>query len=233
MAFNRKAKLRDNIEAIRTAFELGKAGRAATPEERERLARYCGFGGLKCILNPAASLTDAVQWAKSDLDLFPQTMELHRLIRENSASENEYKRYIDSLKSSVLTAFYTPSAVTEALADVLHDYNVRPLRLLEPSAGHGAFIGAFARKDVAVDVMAFEKDLLTGKILSCLYPDKKIRTEGFERIEKPFDGYFDAAVSNIPFGDMAVFDRNTERAVAHELDVQTLELALKRRCDVE
>ena len=34
-------------------------------------------------------------------------------------------------------------------------------------------------------------------------------------------------------GDMAVFDRNTERAVAHELDVQTLELALKRRCDVE
>ena len=206
MAFNRKAKLRDNIEAIRTAFELGKAGRAATPEERERLARYCGFGGLKCILNPAASLTDAVQWAKSDLDLFPQTMELHRLIRENSASENEYKRYIDSLKSSVLTAFYTPSAVTEALADVLHDYNVRPLRLLEPSAGHGAFIGAFARKDATIDVMAFEKDLLTGKILSCLYPDKKIRTEGFERIEKPFDGYFDAAVSNIPFGDMAVFD---------------------------
>ena len=206
MAFNRKAKLRDNIEAIRTAFELGKARRAATPQERERLARYCGFGGLKCILNPAASLTDAVQWAKSDLDLFPQTMELHRLIRENSASENEYKRYIDSLKSSVLTAFYTPSAVTEALADVLHDYNVRPFRLLEPSAGHGAFIGAFARKDAAVDVMAFEKDLLTGKILSCLYPDKKIRTEGFERIEKPFDGYFDAAVSNIPFGDMAVFD---------------------------
>ena len=206
MAFNRKAKLRDNIEAIRTAFELGKAGRAATPDERERLARYCGFGGLKCILNPAATLTDAVQWAKSDLELFPLTVELHRLIRENSANENEYKRYIDSLKSSVLTAFYTPSAVTEALADVLHDYNVRPHRLLEPSAGHGAFVEAFLRKNAEADVMAFEKDLLTGKILSCLYPDKKVRAEGFERIEKPFNGYFDAAVSNIPFGDVAVFD---------------------------
>lgn len=45
MAFNRKTKLHDNIEAIRTAFELGKAGRAATPEERERLARYCGLEG--------------------------------------------------------------------------------------------------------------------------------------------------------------------------------------------
>ena len=206
MAFNRKTKLRDNIEAIRTAFELGKAGRAATPEERERLARYCGFGGLKCILNPASDLTDAVQWAKSDLDLFPMTAELHRLIRENSASENEYKRYIDSLKSSVLTAFYTPAAVTEALADTLHDYHVRPLRMLEPSAGHGAFLEAFARRNARADVMAFEKDLLTGRILACLHPDKKVRVEGFERIEKPFNGYFDVAASNIPFGDVAVFD---------------------------
>ena len=206
MAFNRKAKLRDNIEAIRTAFELDKAQRAATPEERERLARYCGFGGLKYILNPASDLTDAVQWAKSDLDLFPMTAELHRLIRENSANDGEYKRYIDSLKSSVLTAFYTPAAVTEALADTLHDYHVRPLRMLEPSAGHGAFLEAFARRNTRADVMAFEKDLLTGKILSHLYPDKKVRTEGFERIEKPFEGYFDVAASNIPFGDVAVFD---------------------------
>ena len=206
MAFNRKAKLRDNIEAIRTAFELDGARRAATLQERERLARYCGFGGLKCILNPASDLTDAVRWTKSDLELFPMTVELHRLIREHTTSDNEYKRYIDSLKSSVLTAFYTPPAVTEALADVLADYNVRPRRLLEPSAGHGAFIEAFLRKNVDTDVMAFEKDLLTGKILAHLYPDKKVRAEGFERIEKPFDGYFDAAVSNIPFGDVEVFD---------------------------
>ncbi len=206
MAFNRKAKLRDNIEAIRTAFELDGARRAATPEERERLTRYCGFGGLKCILNPAADLTDAVRWAKSDLELFPMTVELHRLIREHSASDNEYKHYIDSLKSSVLTAFYTPPAVTEALADVLDDYNVRPRRLLEPSAGHGAFIEAFTRKNADADVMAFEKDLLTGKILAHLYPDQRVRAEGFERIEKPFNDYFDAAVSNIPFGDVAVFD---------------------------
>ena len=206
MAFNRKAKLRDNIEAIRTAFELDGAQRTATPEERERLVRYCGFGGLKCILNPASDLTDAVRWAKSDLELFPMTVELHRLIREHSTSDNEYKRYIDSLKSSVLTAFYTPPAVTEALADVLNDYNVRPRRLLEPSAGHGAFVEAFTQKNADADVMAFEKDLLTGKILAHLYPDKKVRAEGFERIEKPFNDYFDAAVSNIPFGDVAVFD---------------------------
>ena len=42
MAFNRKAKLRDNIEAIRTVFELGKAGRAATPEKRANASLWGG-----------------------------------------------------------------------------------------------------------------------------------------------------------------------------------------------
>ena len=104
MAFNRKAKLQDNIEAIRTLFELEKQSRAATPEEREILSHYCGFGGLKCILNPASNLMDVADWAKSDRELFPQVVELHRLIRDYSSDEKEYKRYFDSLKSSVLTA---------------------------------------------------------------------------------------------------------------------------------
>lgn len=108
MAFNRKAKLRDNIEAIRTLFELEKQRRAATPDEREVLSRYCGFGGLKCILNPAETIMDSARWSKSDREMFPMVAELHRIVRENSTDEREYKRYIDSLKSSVLTAFYTP-----------------------------------------------------------------------------------------------------------------------------
>ena len=118
MAFNRKQKLRDNIEAIRTAFILDRENRTATTEERAILQRYCGFGGLKCILNPAKELTDAVRWAKSDLELFAPTVELHRLIRENSKDETEYKRFVDSLKASVLTAFYTPKEITDTIADV-------------------------------------------------------------------------------------------------------------------
>ena len=206
MAFNRKAKLRDNIEAIRTVFTLEKEHRAATPEEREVLSRFCGFGGLKCILNPAANLMDAAQWTKSDRELFPLTAELHRLIRDNSKDEREYKRYFDSLKSSVLTAFYTPPEVVAALADTLHDNGIAPHRLLDPSAGQGVFVSAFGAHAPGAEVMAFDKDLLTGKLLSFLYPQHKVRAEGFERIEKPFTGYFDVATSNIPFGDVAVFD---------------------------
>ena len=212
MAFNRKQKLRDNIEAIRTAFILDREQRTATTEERAILQRYCGFGGLKCILNPAKELTDAVRWAKSDLELFAPTVELHRLIRENSKDETEYKRFVDSLKASVLTAFYTPKEITDTIADVLADYSVRPARMLEPSAGVGVFVDSMLRHSPDADVMAFEKDLLTGTILRHLYPDRKTRTCGFEKIEKPFNNYFDLAVSNIPFGDIAVFDPEFQRS---------------------
>ena len=214
MAFNRKARLSSNIEAIRTAFALDREQRMPTAEERQTLERYCGFGGLKCILNPAGSLADAAQWTKSDLDLFAPTAELHRMIRENSADERTYKRYMDSLKSSVLTAFYTPSEITETISSVLKENGIAPLRVLEPSAGRGAFVDAFLRDNPQAEVMAFEKDLLTGKILSHLYPEQRVRIEGFERIEKTFEEYFDVAVSNVPFGDVAVFDAQFEKGSA-------------------
>ena len=206
MAYNRKQRLNDNIKAIETAFILDMEQRTPTARERLLLERYCGFGGLKCILNPARELADAVHWAKSDLELFAPTVELHRLIRENSKNESEYKQLMDSLKQSVLTAFYTPSAVTEALTDVLKEHQIIPEKVLEPSAGIGAFVDSVLDNNPMADIMAFEKDLLTGKILRHLHPEQKVRIEGFEKIEKPFNDYFDLAISNIPFGDVAVFD---------------------------
>ena len=206
MAYNRKQRLNDNIKAIETAFILDREQRTPTARERLLLERYCGFGGLKCILNPARELADAVHWAKSDLELFAPTVELHRLIRENSKNESEYKQLMDSLKQSVLTAFYTPPAVTEALTDMLKEHQIIPEKVLEPSAGIGAFVDSVLDNNPKADIMAFEKDLLTGKILRHLHPEQKVRIEGFEKIEKPFNDYFDLAISNIPFGDVAVFD---------------------------
>ena len=46
-----------------------------------------------------------------------------------------------------------------------------------------------------------------------------MRTCGFEKIERPFNNYFDLAVSNIPFGDIAVFDAGVS---AERLFRQTL-----------
>ena len=201
--------MRDNIEAIRLALHLGVVGRAAqTPEEREVLRKYAGFGGLKCILNDANELSDAAKWSKSDIELFMPTVELRRLIHDYTKDDKEFARYMDSLKASVLTAFYTPTPVVDALSDALKYSGVEVKSFLEPSAGQGAFIDSFLRNDryPGAEVLAYEKDLLTGKILSALHPSILTRIEGFEKIERDFDGYFDVAASNIPFGDFAVAD---------------------------
>jgi hypothetical protein len=108
MSYNKKTHLRQNIDAIKLALRLDKENRTATPEEREILSAYSGFGGIKAILNPVDKPEDIGSWSKSEAELFPMVRELHEVLRENSATPEEYKRYLGSLKSSVLTAFYTP-----------------------------------------------------------------------------------------------------------------------------
>ncbi len=201
--------MRDNIEAIRLALSLGVKGRGAqSAEEIAVLRKYAGFGGLKCILNDANELADAAKWSKSDIELFAPTVELRRLIHDYSKDDKEFAGYMDSLKASVLTAFYTPAPVIDAISDALKNSGVEVRSFLEPSAGQGAFIDSFLRNDhyPGAEVLAYEKDLLTGKILSALHPSILTRIEGFEKIERDFDGYFDVAASNIPFGDFAVAD---------------------------
>ena len=209
MAYNKLQTMRDNIEAIRLVLRLGEIGRTAqNAEERETLRKYAGFGGLKCILNDANELADAAKWSKSDIELFAPTVEMRRLIHDYSHNDREFKDYMDSLKASVLTAFYTDNRIVDAISDALKYSGIEVKSFLEPSAGQGAFIDSFLRNDRYPDaeVLAYEKDLLTGKILSALHPSILTRIEGFEKIERDFNGYFDVAASNVPFGDFAVAD---------------------------
>ena len=205
MAFNRKARLQANIDAIRTAFAVWKEVRVPTDAERETISRYCGFGGLKCVLNP---VENKAVWPKNDLPLYDLTAELHRVIRENAEDETDYKRYVASMKQSVLTAFYTPKEIPEAIWSVFGEMNLRPQKVLEPSAGMGVFIDTMRTVNPAAEVTAFEKDKLTGMLLTTLHKDDgtKVRTAGFEMIDKERLGTYDLAISNIPFGDTKVYD---------------------------
>ncbi|GHT02927.1 hypothetical protein AGMMS49525_07180 [Bacteroidia bacterium] len=206
MSYNKKAHLQANIKAIETAFVLDREKRKATSEERAVLQQYSGFGGIKCILNPTQTEQDKEYWTQSDMDMFPMVADLYRLIRDNSKDESEYKRYFGSLKNSVLTAFYTPPEIIKALSDSLHENGIHPHRFLDPSAGNGAFVNVFNKTFLPNETVCFEKDLLTGKILSHLHPDDRVHVSGFEAIEDRPDNKFDVISSNIPFGDVSVFD---------------------------
>ncbi|MFV0590659.1 MAG: N-6 DNA methylase [Draconibacterium sp.] len=206
MSYNKRLHLRQNIDAIKLAFRLDRENRNANPEERKVLTKYSGFGGIKTILNPIGKPEDIQQWPKSEVELFPLVQELHEVLRENSQSPETYKYYVSSLKNSILTAFYTPKPVINALFETLQSGGINPETFLEPSAGTGAFITSCKTAMPNVKVTGIEKDLLSGKILSHLHPDDTIRVEGYENIASKYKGHFDMIASNIPFGDVAVFD---------------------------
>ena len=227
MAYNKLQTMRDNIEAIRLALRLDVEHRnAENALEREILRKYAGFGGLKCILQDANELADAAKWSKSDIELFAPTVELRRLIHDYSKDDREFAACMDSLKASVLTAFYTPAPIIDALATSLRERGVKIKRFLEPSAGQGAFIDSFLKNEnyPGTEALAFEKDLLTGKILSALHPSISTEIKGFERIDPDFEGYFDIATSNIPFGDFAVADPRyaTSKEIAYRQSTKAI-----------
>lgn len=203
MAYNKKKELSRNLSIIELVLDLEKIGRKASLQEWELLASYSGFGGLKCVLNPVKTLADRSLWAKSELELFPLVSNLHTLLQDN-LSQQQYRQYMDGIKTSVLSAFYTPDSIPQIIADTLNKENLEVRRFLEPSAGVGAFVKAFQQANT--EITCFEKDILTGKILKHLYPDTKVHIDKFENI-KPFnENKFDVVSSNIPFGDFSAFD---------------------------
>ncbi|MDV4070588.1 DNA methylase [Elizabethkingia anophelis] len=211
MGFSKRQHLQLNIDALRIAFKLEKEKRQATVGERLLMMQYSGFGGLKFVLNPIENAIDINHWRKTEHDLFPLTQELHTLLKENSEDDKQYRRYVDSMKSSVLTAFYTPPQIIDAVSATLRESGLDIQKFLEPSAGIGSFIQSFSENQKA-STTAYEKDLLTGKVLKQLYPQSNIRISGFEEISEKEHNSYDVVASNIPFGDTSVFDLSYSRS---------------------
>ncbi len=211
MAYNSLHKLRDNIAAIRIALAY-RQGTPVLQTDAGTLSRYSGFGGLKAILLPQGNLED---WQKAgasqeDLKLHSGIMELRTLL-ETALPPQEYSNCMLSVKNSVLTAFYTPAEIPEAIYQSLSAQGFHPRRIYEPSAGAGVFVQkAMQYFSGQEQIVAVEKDQLTGFVLTALnslQPDKvSTRITGFEETGTSDNGRYDFVVSNIPFGNFQVYD---------------------------
>ena len=207
MTYHKKEALQANLEAIRTLLALENTRRAPSESDRATLRRYNGFGGLKCVLLPAADPADIDRWPRAEHELFPLVRELRKII-DQGASGSDSTRLWNSIKSSVLTSFYTDERIVGAIAAGLGMSGLPLRRMLDPSAGMGVFSQALAGEQT--DVVSFEKDLVTGRILRLLTADnprQTVRVEGFEEIEAREAGRFDLVASNIPFGNFVIYDR--------------------------
>jgi len=137
---------------------------------------------------------------------------LHNLLQKHF-DETEYKQVIDSIKNSVLTAFYTPSVVPKTLYSVLRDKGLQPESIYEPSAGAGIFITEASKAfNFLENITAVEKDILSGRVLTAMSSSipvpVSVQIKPFEQTPEQENGKYDLIVSNIPFGSFRVHDTN-------------------------
>ena len=180
-----RQKFRDNLAAIELLKRLEAEQRPATNEEKGTLVRYVGWGGLPQVFDPFNK-----EWAK----------ECERLEKLLTPEE------LDSARASTLNAHYTAPLVIRAMYDALRGFGFEEGRILEPACGLGHFIGLMPDKmHERSQVTAIEIDSITARLAKTLYPDADIRHQPFEETSVA-DGFYDVAISNIPFGDYKPFD---------------------------
>ena len=213
MAYNLSQKLNANIEAITTAMQW-QQGNILSKEAVVALKAYAGFGGIKAILYPNGSPEDWIKSGatKEDLKLHSEMTRLHAILQEHY-SEKEYNLVIASLRNSVLTAFYTPEIVPRTLYNTLKEQDIAPERIYEPSAGSGVFITEAEKVFPNLEqITAVEKDLLSGLVLSALNSTLATKSTthiiGLEEAPTNDNGSYDLVVSNIPFGNFSVYDKD-------------------------
>lgn len=183
-----------NVEAIKLLKQLEAENRLAgalADDEQRILSHYSGWGDTE-VLNRAFP-RGAYSWAEP-CDV------LKGLLTEEET---------ESLRASTLNAHYTRLDVIRAIYAALEHLGLAAwgkLRVLEPAAGVGHFLGAMpATLAGSAERAAVELDSITARILERLYPATRAFTCGLETAQLPRD-YFDLIISNVPFGDYAIHD---------------------------
>ena len=202
MGYNSQQKLKDNIAAIQIAVKW-KQGQLLLPEQVEALKRYAGFGGLKAVLYPNAPKEEwmKLKASKEDLNLYPGFIELHQLLQLH-LNEADYKQALDSIKNSILTAFYTPEIIPKTVFAVLTEQGIEPKNIYESSAGAGVFVNEAANTFPSLqNITAVEKDMLTGRVLTALSSSIpvpiSVQVKSFEGTSNAENGMHDLIISNI------------------------------------
>lgn len=190
-----KTKFKNNLLAIQTLKQIESENRTAAPEEQEILSKYVGWGGLAQAFD-----SENEQWSKEFAQL------------SNALSPKEY----EDARKSVLDSFFTSPAIIDGIYEALDRFGFNGGNLLEPSCGVGNFIGKMPSEMAEhTNIYGVEIDSISGRIAKQLYPDADIQITGFESTHF-HNGSFDAAVGNVPFGDLNFPDKQYGTTKLHD-----------------
>jgi N12 class adenine-specific DNA methylase len=197
-ASGEKAKARDILAAIRTLKGVEKEQRLATSEEKQAMARFCGFGPVALSIFP-----DPVTGKYKHAGWQALGEELAALL-----SPAEY----DSAKRTTFNAFYTSPTVITAIHEAIARLGVTAnATILEPGCGTGNFM-SYGRPGTRF--IGVEMDSISGRIAKALHPAQDIRIENFRDTRLPEDR-IGAVVGNVPFADLKL-DYQGQRLSLHD-----------------
>lgn len=201
-------RLTANVEALEVLRNLMREGREATPEEREILGRYRGWGGVD-IIDKAYS-TDSLRYAgRYSTESRDRAATLKRLADVIDELDPDEKRgVLSAIRHAALTSFYTPTAIARVMNRFMELAGFKGGSMLDPSMGNGIFEGTMS-KGVQQRTMihGIELDWLTGQLARHLYPDANVLVTGYEDAGTA-DNAYDIVISNIPFGQFGVTDKS-------------------------
>ena len=190
-----KTKFKNNLLVIQTLKKIESEDRTATPEEQEILSKYVGWGGLAQAFD-----SENEQWSKEFAQL------------SDTLTPKEY----EDARKSVLDSFFTSPAIIDGIYEALDRFGFNGGNLLEPSCGVGNFIGKMPSEMAEhTNIYGVEIDSISGRIAKQLYPDADIQITGFESTHFQ-NGSFDAAVGNVPFGDLNFPDKQYGTTKLHD-----------------
>lgn len=212
---NIKIRLESNIAALRMAKIRMENGYSPMDENEqiEVVRKWSGVGGTKGVLNDWNASKQ--QWiedgvSSEDVYMYDKYQELFEAIRDLFPF-SEHKKVIDSVRNATLTSFYTPEVIPRTFYEVLKDY-MQVETIYEPSAGSGVFLKeAIAVFPEIEQSCAYEKDILTELVLKSITKSQyghTIYNKPFEESSDNENDKYDLITSNIPFGDIRVYDPN-------------------------
>ena len=177
-----KAKIKANLAAIKLLKKLEKENRDATPEEKQILAKYVGWGGLKNVFDETTN-----QYVPELKDLL---------------TPEEYR----SARASVLNAHYTERAVIEKMWELAEKLGFRGGQVGEFGAGIGHFLGLVPDNLVnKTKFRAVELDSITGRLLKKLYPEANVTVDGLQNTKIPSNS-LSMVIGNVPFAETVIRD---------------------------
>ena len=201
-------RLTANVEALEVVRTLMKEGREATPEEREILGKYRGWGGVE--LGRAYS-TDMMR--RSFTDRWGTPTEQGKLLSRladviDELDPNGERGLLSAINRAALTSYYTPTGIARAMNRFAELAGFKGGTMLDPSMGNGVFEGTMSKAvQQRTMIHGVELDWLTGQIARNLYPDANVLVTGYEQAGTA-DNAYDVVISNIPFGDISVTDKS-------------------------